>query len=825
MKKKSILLTAVLIVIAILAGCSDQVAWPDMPQKVNDAQVIPREGAADILEGQAFDASKFSVMVIYDNGKSEVLNTLTVYEDDGDHKAQNGEKLWAIAGLNVDNENVYAEGALVAYRINYITAEVKGTTYANAAGIPASDVVVTAHYFDSKNAEKTMVLSSNEYELVVEDVSAEIAENGSTVSTVTVNALVGYTDEEKAPTTSFDVTLTGEAESEELPEGAVVTGITVTYNGRLPKLNYGDAEDLPAIDMSKVKVEATVEDDAKTYKVVPASVEWVDGNGLPLLDGNMLATGAAVKVKAVYEDFEAVTSTAVALSNVTVNIKPAKNFAAEKLIAGTALPEYTTDDIIVETKYYNGEKEVFDRLTASDEGLAFKFGFAYGPDMPTEVSALTAITDGKVPAAGPYVAVYAEYLGQPSADLYVIGTAQPAHVAKVTDLTAKLTETPVLYKQHYDVDVREALTTALLSDISVKVDGEVVPLTAAEVEIAYSTAQGSFTELTDGKNLSATSYLYVFVLYDYGEEDPLTECIATITLQSAPAITGIELVPTYTYKLEGTDRPMLDSEITWTVRTYNEIGTVSENAGTYTAWVDGNGDSQKLPAEVAAAETKVSVVIGDVESDIITVPAGVPYVDVSSITAAKADTYIALIDDPISGNEDDYAIAGYTTKTGAEDPEIIDVKKSSQQQEVKATDNTLKVVVSYLDKTGKQLTKEVDVTAFEGKAWTDADSIELIYDAESGFDEIADGKMYYLKTYDLSKFKLDEDLIDKHEDTVSIKGYVSGEYDPETSKLITSLTGNLVPNNATSYSFVVGYTGTDGKAAEKVFNFALESQP
>ena len=171
MKKKSILLTAALIVIAILAGCSDQVAWPDMPQKVNDAQVIPREGAADILEGQAFDASKFSVMVIYDNGKSEVLNTLTVYEKDGNFTANNGEKLYAVAGLDVDNMKVYAEGTLVAYRINYITAEVKGTTYTNAAGIPASDVVVTAHYFDSKNAEKTMVLSSNEYELVVEDVS------------------------------------------------------------------------------------------------------------------------------------------------------------------------------------------------------------------------------------------------------------------------------------------------------------------------------------------------------------------------------------------------------------------------------------------------------------------------------------------------------------------------------------------------------------------------------------------------------------------------------------------------------------------------------
>ena len=149
---------------------------------------------------------------------------------------------------------------------------------------------------------------------------------------------------------------------------------------------------------------------------------------------------------------------------------------------------------------------------------------------------------------------------------------------------------------------------------------------------------------------------------------------------------------------------------------------------------------------------------------------------------------------------------GYTTKTGAEDPEIIDVKKSSQQQEVKATGNTLKVVVSYLDKTGKQLTKEVNVTAFAGTDWSEPKDVKLLLNSA----EIKNNQIVASETrYKLSNFTLADGSFEGHGAPAAPKvasvTYGTTTISDEAEFIITS---------GTAYTFTITYADGTTEGAE-----------
>ena len=71
MKRKSILVSLIVAVLAAMTfvGCSDAVVFPPMPQSVKSGYIIQN---GDFLTGQAFDSSKFTVMVVYDNGEQNI---------------------------------------------------------------------------------------------------------------------------------------------------------------------------------------------------------------------------------------------------------------------------------------------------------------------------------------------------------------------------------------------------------------------------------------------------------------------------------------------------------------------------------------------------------------------------------------------------------------------------------------------------------------------------------------------------------------------------------------------------------------------------------
>ena len=153
MKKTSIFLTSALIVMAILAGCSDTVAITGLPQNVKSGTI---NQIGDFLTGQTFDPKKFTVDITYDNGQVITDDgSVTVQLDGTGNTVEKGATVTALLGDDVYGEDVYATGSVAVYDINRI--EVTGpATFAKGTAPANTDLSVTAYYFDSTNTEKSM---------------------------------------------------------------------------------------------------------------------------------------------------------------------------------------------------------------------------------------------------------------------------------------------------------------------------------------------------------------------------------------------------------------------------------------------------------------------------------------------------------------------------------------------------------------------------------------------------------------------------------------------------------------------------------------------
>ena len=104
MKKTSIFLTSALIVMAILAGCSDTVAITGLPQNVKSGTI---NQIGDFLTGQTFDPKKFTVDITYDNGQVITDDGSVTVQLDGDGTTvAKGSTVSANIGQNVDGFDV-----------------------------------------------------------------------------------------------------------------------------------------------------------------------------------------------------------------------------------------------------------------------------------------------------------------------------------------------------------------------------------------------------------------------------------------------------------------------------------------------------------------------------------------------------------------------------------------------------------------------------------------------------------------------------------------------------------------------------------------------
>ena len=211
MKRKSIFITGLMVLMALLVFVGCEQASINLPKHVASAD-IKQNGV--FLEGQPFDASKFSVTVIYTDGTKEELTGVNVYNED--EIANNGDALKAAAGTNAQGGVFYAEGSLVAYAIDSLT--VTGPTATITTSKTAKDDVVTV-----KDSDFT--------------VAANYRDSAGTTQTLTLVPGADYTVEAKldqalsaaepAGTARAAVTLT--FGTDKTPTGNQVTGLKVSY--------------------------------------------------------------------------------------------------------------------------------------------------------------------------------------------------------------------------------------------------------------------------------------------------------------------------------------------------------------------------------------------------------------------------------------------------------------------------------------------------------------------------------------------------------------------------------------------------------------------
>ena len=241
MKKKSIFITGIVLALLVFAGCSEPSL--NLPKYVASAD-IKQNGV--FLEGQPFDASKFSVTVIYTDGSKEELTGVNVQlVSTANGVVTNGAEISADAGTNSKGGVFTAKGNVVAYAIDSITvtAPASITTAASGAGAEvteakASDFTVVANYRDSQGAAQTLALVADA------DYSVEVKLNQA------LNA------DKPNGTARAEVTLKFGADKN--PAGYQVTGINVTYSENVTPGDYSDYKWTEKVVYAQVPASSTV---------------------------------------------------------------------------------------------------------------------------------------------------------------------------------------------------------------------------------------------------------------------------------------------------------------------------------------------------------------------------------------------------------------------------------------------------------------------------------------------------------------------------------------------------------------------------------------
>ena len=182
------------------------------------------------LEGQPFDASKFSVTVIYTDGSKEELTGVNVQLDSkANGIVSNGAVITADAGTNSKGGVFTAKGNVVAYAIDSLSvtapASIKTSQTAKDTtlnDVKASDFTVVANYRDSEGAAQTLTLGPGaDY-------------------TVDVKLDQEFTDKKTTGTARASVSLTFGCNK--TPNGNQVTGISTTYSENVTPGDYSDYE-------------------------------------------------------------------------------------------------------------------------------------------------------------------------------------------------------------------------------------------------------------------------------------------------------------------------------------------------------------------------------------------------------------------------------------------------------------------------------------------------------------------------------------------------------------------------------------------------------
>ena len=844
MKKTSIFLTAALIVVAILAGCSDTVAITGLPQNVKSGTI---NQIGDFLTGQTFDPKKFTVDITYDNGQVITDDGSVTVQLDRGNTVKRGSTVSANIGQNVDGIDVYATGSVAVYDINRIEvtgpAEIASETDGTTVIVPASALTVTAYYLDSENAEQSMVLSSGEYTVDEVNLGTNVklsAAYPSQATSVVVTPQVGQVlnasgdiDTTRAVTGTFSFTATYPTAAPE-KEIAKINSVEWKTGDDAPVLLALDYGTVPAPSFADVTVNVQyVDGTSGELKADPGiTFKYVDDETGRDLTATKLSASMKLDIVATYGELTAQSETAVSPVTANLRVKPVAGFDA--LVTGEPIGEADPADFIVDLYYTKDTATVYTYLDSDDVEVIYTEG-------RTTEAIDPATTVGEEGAQN--ILAYATYMGakgytEDSALTPVTVDVVPVSITAEID-TAKY-KAPA--KQYYYSSAWGTAVTigadAVKNVTVVDSEGESSTPTPS---LRYSLTDGEYTPLVpEGYEADKTlgydvladvDTIYIEVSYtetiNEREEDEYDVTVATYLPVElvTPSVETITLNREYDVTLgDNANAPLYNTGITWSVTTVNKNGYIDYEADIDTdvyGILVNNKEANALPtrvdneADVTASIYTLSTEKANSSKD-VTVNVGADYIpanEENSIEVDFADTYTTVIkvDDPLNFNATDFVASGYESAKG-EATGVTVVKAIIPTGQMADEENTINVAVKFTDATGeeKQILVPVEFTALSYSATPTA----LKY---NGTAAIGAADMYADETYYASDFA---PVVVTHgtDENLEVLGIAEGNiktYDPEPEEgEAVELLGSVSPTAEdveakAEYTVVVSYTKAD----------------
>ena len=858
MKKTSIFLTSALVVMAILAGCSDTVAITGLPQNVKSGTI---NQIGDFLTGQAFDPKKFTVDITYDNGQVITDDgSVTVQLDNGTTVAK-GSTVSANLGQNVDGYDVIATGAVAAYYIDRIEvtgpAEIASETNGTTVNVPASALTVTAYYLDSENAEQSMKLSSAEYTVGTVNLGADVklsAAYPSQATSVVVTPLVGQSDidtaEKVVGTFSFTATYPTAAPEKEIVK---IDSVEMKEDSVLLALDYGT---VPAPSFSDLDINVTyVDGTTDTLEADPGfTFKYVLAETGRDLTAAKLTSSMSLDIVATYGELSKQSETAVTPTAAYLRVVPATGFA---LASGEEIGTADSADFIVDLYYTAGGSRIYSYLDSADVEVIYVDGAA-----GTEAIDSAAIV-GEDGADDVYA--YATYMGVAGRTSAVLSVATEDVVPVSITAEPATTGFTAIARQYYTTLPVDTAAASFVDETSIVVtNSDGTEVEEPEADYRFSLTDGEFTPLAPAGAVAGEAgfdalvdvdTIYVEVSYtatiNEDEEDEYDVTVATYLPVELVEPVADEIVLAAEYgAVNDEDAPLYGTDITWTVTSSNDNGNIEfeapVDADVYGILVD-NKEATALPAKVDNAEHTVSIYTLGTEEALkatdVTVAEGADYIPANQESRIKVDFPADYennlkVDDPLATafSGVSFVASGYTSAMG-ETTGAVEVGTPVIPDGQVADETTIiNVPVTFTDATGTEKTvlKQIEVTAL---SYTD-DTIRLSY---PGHDEVnEDGNLYVGQQYYANRFEI-EATVHGNDKNLKVLGFAEGDidaYDPEPEEgEAIKLASSVKPTAADvedlkEWTVVIAYTDADGTVAYDLTNTyaaavdpATEEQP
>lgn len=717
----------VLSALLVFVGC-EQTPLFEMPQSIKSG-VITQDG--EFLEGQAFDPSKFTVEVVYDNGKTDSFPGASIVTWTPSEEAQSGVKsgdsLKAKVGLDSGNVSYTVDGVLYAAKIDTLTVVPATTSYAvndwSELDIPSTDVAVTATFTGRDGEVATVVLKPSEYKIEVlntSDLNTPSALNPSVNAVAKITTYVGGDVE-----TTYEITGTFEAADVDFAFNEI-TDISLKDGAKL--FGFGDVvADFALFDIT---VSDGVNDSPLTADP-GIKLSFVNSEHRPVTD---LSKETGVIVKAEYEGCETYYSESIEVTDVNLDVALASD-SEVKFYKGEALPEISASDYEVKYSY----SALIRYVDSSDVEFAYS----------TDSSTVKAPVDGVVPEKD-NLYVIATYRGISKA--VFLKTEDRTYEAVYAPAEQSATVDQVVLEgytapgaQNYKEDLVEtifALDDSVVKSVSymytaakkdAKPEVRVATGTALDnrIEVKYTTDTNGTALVAGPDALVGLDTIYIEVTYTpiSGTEIVYYE---PVELQTAYA-DWLDVDVEYSTMNAAKTSPMFGSDVNITVNAVNADGIVRELAEDEYNILGENGKPATIDSVTAKEQTftinalvegatGVKKIVSGTDADTpvdVTIEAGIAYTTVTDLSVGikEGTTISCLADktwDEVALKTTDFVVSGYE-QNGTENPlvvkEFVYVTEKTSYGE-----NTVYARVEYTNAEGEKVNELVDFT-IEGTAW------------------------------------------------------------------------------------------------------------